>query len=174
MAVTIDGIDVPLPRNWADTQLSQAFEQSVVGQLTSAEPIALGETVIPVYEGGFEVGYTAEGAAKPVSEVGFTHRTLAPNKFAGILLVSTEAARLNPARMLDHIQTDLRNGVARQIDYGIFYGRSARTGNLVPNVTYVDQTTSRATLGGADLADEVLAGYDLAVEGNPKDRKSVV
>jgi len=166
MAVLLDGIEVPLPKNWADTQLSQAFEQSVVGQLTSAQPIPLGETVIPVYEGGFEVGYVAEGSPKPVSEVGFDHRTLSPNKFAGIVLVSQEAARQDPLRMLENIQADMRNGVQRQIDYGIFYGKSARTGNLVPNVTYVNQTTARATLGEGDLADEVLAGYDLALAGN--------
>lgn len=167
MAVLIDGIEVPLPKNWADTQLSQAFEQSVVGQLTAAKPMALGETVIPVYEGGFEVGYTAEGTPKPVSEVGFTSRTLVPNKFAGIVLVSQEAARLNPARMLENIQQDMRNGVSRQIDYGVFYGKSARTGTAVPNVSFVNQTTARADIGAGDLADEILAGYDLAVAGNP-------
>lgn len=167
MAVTIDGIEVPLPKDWAQTQLAQAFEQSVVGQLSGSTPLPLGETVIPVYEGGFEVGYTAEGGRKPVSEVGFSHRTLVPNKFAGIVLVSQEAARLNPLQMLENIQADMRNGVARQIDYGVLYGRSARTGNLVPNVTYVNQTTNRATIGTGDLADEVLAGYDLAVAGNP-------
>lgn len=167
MAVLLDGIEVPLPRDWARTQLTQAFEQSVVGQLTDAQPIPLGEQVIPVYEGGFEVGYTAEGGRKPVSEVGFSHRVLSPNKFAGIILVSQEAARRNPAQMLENIQQDMRNGVQRQIDYGIFYGRSARTGNPVPNVTFVNQTTARATVGAGDLADEVLAGYDLAVAGNP-------
>src|SRR5690625_2834195 len=167
MAVTLDGINVPLPRDWAQTQLAQAFEQSVVGQLTNQTPLPLGETVIPVYEGGFEVGYTAEGGRKPVSEVGFSHRTIVPNKFAGILLVSQEAARLNPAQMLENIQADMRNGVSRQVDYGVFYGKSARTGNDVPNVTSVNQTTARATVGAGDLADEVLAGYDLAVAGNP-------
>lgn len=167
MAITVDGIDVPLPKNWAQTQLSQAFEQSVVGQLTTSTPLPLGETVIPVYEGGFEVGYVAEANPKPVSEVGFSHRVLSPQKFAGIVLVSTEAARLNPAQMLEHIQQDMRNGVSRQIDYGIFYGKSARTGQDVPNVTSVNQTTNRATIGAGELADEVLAGYDLAVAGNP-------
>jgi|SRR5699024_427611 len=166
MAVTIDGIDVPLPQNWAETQLSQAFEQSVVGQLSSSTPLPLGETVIPVYEGGFEVGYTAEGTPKPVSEVGVGYRTLSPWKFAGIVLVSQEAARLNPAAMLDKMQEDMRNGVARQIDYGVFYGKSARTGDPVPNATFVDQTSARASIGEGDLATEVLAGYDAAVAGN--------
>lgn len=167
MAVTIDGIDVPLPQNWAETQLKQAFEESVVGQLSSSTPVPLGETVIPVYEGGFEVGYTAEGSPKPVSEVEFSHRVLSPWKFAGIVLVSQEAARLNPVSMLEKIQQDMRNGVARQIDYGVFYGKSARTGVAVPNATYVDQTTARAPIGAGDLADEILDGYDLAVDGNP-------
>lgn len=168
MAVTLDGIEVPLPQNWADVQMKQAFEQSVVGSLSPSTPIALGETVIPVYEGGFEVGYTAEGTPKPVSEVSHSYRTLNPWKFAGIILVSQEAARQNPAQMLQNVQADMRNGVARQIDYGVFYGKSARTGTLVPNATFVDQTTARATVGasGADLADEVTAGYDAALAGN--------
>lgn len=167
MAVTVDGIDVPLPQSWAQTQLSQAFEQSVVGQLSGSTPLPLGEQVIPVYEGGFEVGYTAEASPKPVSEVGFSHRVLSPWKFAGIVLVSQEAARLNPAQMLENIQADMRNGVARQIDYGVFYGKSARTGAAVPNATFVDQTTARVEIGDGELADEILAGYDAAVEGNP-------
>ena len=168
MAVTLDGIEVPLPQNWADVQMKQAFEQSVVGSLSPSTPMALGETVIPVYEGGFEVGYTAEGTPKPVSEVSHSYRTLNPWKFAGIILVSQEAARQNPAQMLQNVQADMRNGVARQIDYGVFYGKSARTGTLVPNATFVDQTTARATVGasGADLADEVTAGYDAALAGN--------
>lgn len=167
MAVTLDGIEVPLPKNWAETQLKQAFEESVVGKLSNSTPIPLGESVIPVYEGGFEVGYTAEGAPKPVSEVGFSHRVLSPWKFSGIVLVSTEAARLNPANMLENIQKDMRNGVSRQIDYGVFYGKSARTGNDVPNATAINQTTARVELtDSAALADEILAGYDLAVAGN--------
>lgn len=167
MAVTLDGIQIPLPKNWAQTQLKQAFEESVVGKLSNSEPIPLGETVIPVYEGGFEVGYTAEGTPKPVSEVGFSHRVLSPWKFAGIVLVSQEAARLNPAAMLENIQQDMRNGIARQIDYGVLYGKSARTGAAVPNATSVNQTTARVELtDAASLADEILAGYDLAVAGN--------
>ena len=166
MAVTIDGFEVDLPPTWAETQLAQAFEESVVGQLTQSTPLPLGESVIPVYEGGFEVGYTAEGSPKPVSEVGFDKRTLSPWKFAGIILVSKEAARLNPARMLENIQADMRNGVSRQIDYGVFYGKSARTGNAVPNATYIDQTSARISVG-LDLAEDVLDAYDAAVEGNP-------
>lgn len=166
MAVTIDGTEVPLPKNWADTQLRQAFEESVVGKLTTQTPMPLGETVVPIYEGGFEVGYVAEATAKPVSEVSMSHRVLSPNKFAGIVLVSQEAARLNPAGMLEKIQQDMRNGVSRQIDYGIFYGKSARSGQDVPNVTSINQTTNRATLGAGELADELLAGYDLAIAGN--------
>lgn len=166
MAVTIDGIDIPLPKDWAETQLSQAFEESVVGKLSASTPVPLGETVIPVYEGGFEVGYTAEGSPKPVSEVSVTSRLLNPWKFAGIVLVSTEAAKLNPAGMLEKIQADMRNGVSRQIDYGVFYGKSARSGVAVPNATFVDQTVARAPIGAGALADEVLAGYDAALAGN--------
>lgn len=168
MAITIDGLTVPLPKNWAEVQMKQAFEESVVGKLSASTPMPLGETVVPVYEGGFEVGYVAEANPKPVSDVSLTHRVLAPQKFAGIVLVSQEAARLNPAAMLENIQADMRNGVSRQIDYGVFYGKSARTGAAIPNVSFVNQTTSRATAAGtvATLDDELLALYDATIAAN--------
>ena len=83
MAVTIDGLTVDLPREWADTLMAQAFQESVVGQLTASTPMPLGEKVIPVYEGGFEVGYVAEGTPKPVSEIEMSHSVISPWKFAG-------------------------------------------------------------------------------------------
>lgn len=167
MAITIDGMTVDMPREWGDTLMAQAFQESVVGQLTASTPMPLGEKVIPVYNGGFEVGYVAEGTPKPVSDVEFSQRVISPWKFAGIVLVSTEAARLNPFRMLEHIQADMRNAVTRQIDYGVFYGKSAQSGTAIPNATYVDQTTARVELaGGTPLATSLLAGYDAALAGN--------
>ncbi|MGO4936016.1 hypothetical protein ACTQ40_10610, partial [Collinsella sp. Sow4_D11] len=96
MAVTIDGMKVDLPKEWGATQLAKGFEQSVVGQLKGGTPMNMGEYVIPQYEGGFEVGYTAEMGMKPVSEVSLTTKTMAPVKFAGIIVVSREFAKRNP------------------------------------------------------------------------------
>lgn len=170
MAVLMDGspVDQYLPREWAPTLLKNAFEESVVGQLTQSEPMPLGDKVIPVYEGGFEVGYTAEGNPKPVSEVSMSAKVISPWKFAGIVLISKEAAKLNPGRMLELMQQDMRSGIARQVDYGILYGKSARTGTAVPNATFVNQTTSRVELTSGDLVPQILAGYDAAaVDSDP-------
>lgn len=165
MAITLDGLDVTnqLPRDWAQTTMKQAFEQSVVGQLSDSEPMPTNGKFIPVYEGGFEVGYTAEMGRKPVSDATITLKGITPNKFAGLLVVSREAARANPGQMMQIVQADMRNAVQRQLDLGIFYGKSAFNGAAIPSVPFINQTTNRVELVAAeDLVPQFLAGYDLA------------
>lgn len=166
MAVTLDGLEVELPQSWGKTVMKEAFEASVVGSLTNQIPVSTRGNVVPVYEGGFEVGYTAEAAAKPVSEVGMSLQYLVPNKYAGIIVVSKEAARENPGNMMEIMRQDMVNAVSRQVDYGIFYGKSARTGAPVPNVSSVNSTTNRVELAAGDLVPQFLAGFDLAGEGS--------
>ena len=174
MAVTLDGLTVDLPKEWGATQLAKGFEQSVVGQLKSSTPMNMGEYVIPQYEGGFELGYTAEMGVKPVSGVSVTAKTMSPHKFAGIVVVSKEFAKRNPVQMLQYIEQDMRNAVARQVDYAIFYGKSAKTGQFVPGVdtakNYIDATTLRTELTNGDLVPQVLAGYNSIVGGPKADR----
>ena len=167
MAVTLDGMIVKMPAEWGATQLAKGFQQSVVGQLKGGTPMNMGEYVVPQYEGGFEVGYTAEMGMKPVSEVKLTAKTMAPVKFAGIVVISKEFAKRNPAQMLQFIEQDMRNAVSRQVDYAILYGKSARTGTVVPGMenNYIDRTTQRVELTAADLVPQVLAGYDAVVGG---------
>lgn len=168
MAITLDGLEVPLPQGWAQTTMKEAFEQSVAGQLSPAEPMPTNGKVIPVYEGGFEVGYTAEASPKPASDVTFTTKNVTPWKFAGLVGVSKEAARANPAQMLTIMQSDMRNAVQRQLDLGIFYGISAFNGTTIPNAPFINQTTNRVTLTDGDLVPQILAGYDLAaVDSDP-------
>lgn len=163
MAVTLDGQELNLPRDWSETTLAKGFQESVVGKLTPQEPVSTNGNVIPVYNGGFEVGYTAEASPKPVSDVSIVPNFLTPNKYAGILLVSKEAARANPGRLMEIVQQDMINAVARQIDYGIFYGRSAKSGAAVPNVPSINATTNRVELNESnDLVPQILAGYELA------------
>lgn len=164
MAVTLDGIDLPLPPTWAPTQLKDAFQQSVVGQLTPSVPIPMGDYNIPVYEGGFEMGYVPEMGSKPVSDVSFSFKTMSPVKLAGIIVVSEEAARQNPGQMMETVQADMRNSVSRAIDLAVLYGKSAYNGTAIPGVTYVDQTTNRVELDYAnDLVPQLLAGYNTIV-----------
>lgn len=163
MAVTLDGQSLDLPKDWSTMVLKNAFEESVIGRLTPQEPVSTNGNVIPVYNGGFEVGYTAEASPKPVSDVEVVPNFLTPNKFAGILLVSKEAARANPANLLEIVRQDMVNAVSRQVDYGVFYGNSAKTGAAVPGVSSINSTTNRVELDeNQDLVPQLLAGYDLA------------
>lgn len=172
MAVTVDGMEVQMPSTWVSTQLSKGFQQSVVGQLKGTDDIYnMGEAVIPQYEGGFEVGYVGELEPKPVSDVKLTAKSMGSHKFAGIVVVSREFAKRNPAQMLTFIERDMQNAVARQIDYAIMYGKSARTGNFVPGVeqsgNYINATNLRTELNFANsLAPQVLAGYDAILNGS--------
>lgn len=166
MAITLDGLAVDLPQDWSETVMRNAFQDSVAGQLSPSEPLPTNGKVIPVYDGGFEVGYTAELGRKPVSDVALSFRGITPQKFAGLLVVSREAARANPANMLQHVQNDMRNAVSRQLDLGIFYGLSAFNGTPIPNASFVNSTTNRVELDtAADLVPQFLAGYDLAADG---------
>lgn len=164
MAVTLDGLDITadLPKDWAATTIRKGFESSVAGNLSAAEPMPTNGKVIPVYEGGFEVGYTAEMGRKPVSDVKMSAKTLTPWKFAGLLVVSREAARANPGQMMSIVQQDMTNAVQRQLDLGILYGKSAFNGAAIPNATFVNATTNRVELNSGDLVPQLLAGYDLA------------
>lgn len=164
MTVMMEGFSIPMPADWADTQLKKAFQQSVVGQLTPNVPIPLGDYNIPVYEGGFEMGYVAEMGRKPVSDVAFSMKTMKPYKLAGIIVVSEEAARRNPAQMLQMVEADMRNAVSRAVDYAILYGKSAYDGTAIPNVTGVNATTNRVELNfKTDLVPQLLAGYNTIV-----------
>lgn len=170
MAITIDGIQVKMPQEWAPTLLKQAFEESVVGKLCPAEPMPLSGKTIPVYGGGFEVGYVAEGTAKPVSDVTIEAKSIVPIKLAGITLVSSEATKLNPGKMLDIMQTDMRNAISRGVDYGVLYGKSANSGAKIPGAVAVNDTTKRVTLDTKkDLVPQLLGGYDKAAEGLESD-----
>lgn len=167
MAVTLDGLAVELPKEWASATLRKGFQESVVGKLSSSEPMPTNGKVIPIYEGGFEVGHVAEGGRKPASDAEFSFKGIKPEKFAGLLAVSKEAARANPAQMVQIIQQDMINAVARQLDFGIFYGKSANNGQAIPgSIPHVNQTASRVELDETkDLIPQFLAGYDLASAG---------
>jgi|GEM_PF-4415193 len=167
--VTLDGQTVPMSKEFAPTVMKHAFEQSVVGQLTSSEPLPLGEYVIPQYDGGFEVGVVGEGKPKPVSTPTASHKVIKPVKLAGIVVVSMEAVKKDPVGMMKIIQADMTNAISRGIDYCILYGKSPLTGVDVAGAVSVNQTTSRVELAAGDLVPQILAGYDLAAASDTAD-----
>jgi HK97 family phage major capsid protein len=142
-----------------------------VGRLTPSQPIPLGTTVIPVYEGGIEAGPVAEGGTKPVGKPAMSHRTLAPQKFACIVIVSEEMAQANPLGMLNLVERDITTSIGRAIDLAIFHGRSAISGAVQPGWTFVNQTTVRETIpadaDGTELGDTLLAGATRLGSGDP-------
>lgn len=165
MPITLDGQDVPLPREYAPTLLKNAFESSVVQPLTSSEPLPLGEKVIPQYDGGIEAGVVGEAEPKPVSDASVSFKVLKPIKLATIVVVSKEAARLNPVGMLDYVNQDLQNAITRAIDFGILYGKSAKTGAAIADATYVNQTGNRVAVDETDdLVPQFVSGYEQAGE----------
>lgn len=165
MAVTMNGINIPLPPTWAETQMKTAFQESVVGKLTPSVPIPLGAFNVPVYEGGFEMGYVPEMGSKPVSNVAFSMKTMSPIKLAGIIVISEEAARANPAQMLQTVQADMRNAVSRAVDYAVLYGKSAYNGTAIPGAVSVDsKVAGRIELDFTkDMVPQLLNGYNMIV-----------
>lgn len=131
MPITLDGQTVPMPKEFAPTMLKNAFEASVIGQLTTSEPLPLGDYVIPQYDGGFEVGVVGEGQPKPVSDVAISHKVIKPIKLAGIVIASKEAVKKDPVGMMNIVSQDMTNAISRGIDFGILYGKSAKTGAAI-------------------------------------------
>jgi HK97 family phage major capsid protein len=160
--LSLSGSQIPLPESYAATLLKNAFEQSLVGQLTPSQPVPMGTTVIPVYEGGIEAGPIAEGERKPVGTPKMSHKTLTPQKFGAIVIVSEEMAETDPLGTMDLVETDLQTSIARAIDLAIFHGRSAITGAVQPGWQYINQTTIRQALAagatGTDLGQSFLDG----------------
>lgn len=162
MPITMNGMGISLPKEYAATVLGKAFEESVVGKLTPSEPLPLGDYVIPQYDGGFEVGVVAEGTRKPVGTPAISNKVISPIKLAGIIVVSQEVVKRDPGAMMSIVEQDMINAISRGIDFGILFGKSAATGTDITGALAVNQTTNRVELTNADLAPQLLAGYDLA------------
>lgn len=172
MTVTLNGNNLAsrLPQEWAETLMSKALQESVVGKLVASEPVPLNGKVIPVFDGGFEVASVAEAGRKPVSDSKISAKVMQPIKFAGILPVSREAARADSGRMLQAMTADMQNAVSRQVDMAVLYGKNALTGTDIVGATKVNATTNRVTLAdGTDLVPQLLDGYALASEDGDGD-----
>src|SRR5690606_32163316 len=85
MAVTLDTFPVDIQPEYTRTLLTNAFEQSLVGQVVPSQPLTLGGQVIPIYDGGIEVGLTAEAAEKPTSDFTGRSATLSTAKVPPLL-----------------------------------------------------------------------------------------
>lgn len=168
MAITLDGMKIDLPTTWTEELMREGLTTSAVGALKPPRPVSISGEILPISLGGFRVGYVGEGQRKPVGDIGFDVAKLIPRKFAGILPVSREAARIGGAGLVEEIRANMVSAVAEQTDLGIFHGLSAFSGQTIPEVPYLDQTTNLVQFDGtgttAEIATGVLEGYDLAAE----------
>lgn len=164
MAVTLDTFPVDIQPEYTRTLLTNAFEQSLVGQVVPSQPLTLGGQVIPIYDGGIEVGLTAEATKKPTSDFTGRSATLSTAKVATIVVVSREAALANPANMLDIVEQDLRNSISRAVDSLVLHGRDPRgtdyTGTNVPVVGAGNAAT--VAYDDADVVGTLLEAYQAA------------
>lgn len=167
--VTLDGQAIPgIGPEFAQTVLKEAFEGSVVGQVIPSEPMPLTGKDIPVYDSEIEVGLVGEAQAKPVvTPGGFSLRHMRSAKVAGIAVVSKEVAQVNPLRVLELTQNDMRNAISRAVDSLVLFNRDLR-GNVYAgvNVPVVGEGNAEVYIGDGRLtADHLLDAYDAVVNG---------
>lgn len=166
--VTLDGNAVGLPKNFIENTYKSAFEQSVVGRLSGQTPMTLGDNIVPISNGGFRVGVVGEGQAKPVTKPTFGAKTITPVKVAGIVIVSDEVAKLNPAGMVTEIQAQMSNAISVAIDDLVLHGRNPLDGAPLTNglfgITSTNGTQNKVELANGDWKTAIYAAYDLAGE----------
>lgn len=164
--VTLDGNAVGLPKNFIENTYKTAFEQSVVGRLSGQTPMTLGDNIVPISNGGFRVGVVGEGQAKPVTKPTFGAKTITPIKVAGIVIVSDEVAKLNPAGMVTEIQSQMSNAISVAIDDLVLHGRNPLNGAPLANglfgITSANGSQNKVELVGNDWKTAIYAAYDLA------------
>ncbi|MFD5864362.1 phage major capsid protein [Agromyces sp. NPDC127015] len=160
-----------VPKPIATEILKRAEEESVVKKLSGQTAMPLTGSAIAVQTGHIQAGVVGEGEAKPVGKTSYATKSIKPIKVAAIAVVSTELVRTNPAGIWDNIQGDVSSAIARAFDLAVLYGKSAKTGAAIAGVEYVNQTTKRVELGTATkanggLSSDLIAGYNLVVEGS--------
>ncbi|WP_378144810.1 phage major capsid protein [Cnuibacter sp. UC19_7] len=173
MVTTIEGLDADglVPKPIATEILTKAAEASVVQRLAGTMPVPLEGAAVAVQTGHIEAGVVGEGELKPVGGTSYSSKTIKPIKVAAISIHSKELRRRNPLGVLENIKADLSGAITRSFDLAVMYGRNAKTGGLISDVEYINQTTNRVILGTTAITDggiakDLLNGYDLVVNGD--------
>ena len=173
MAVTLNGNDITskLDKNWAETVIEDGLRESAVGKLIPNKPMSTNGTKIPIFEGNTSFGAVDEMGRKPASDARIRIPVIETQKFAQMIPVSMEAARANPANLLENIKAKLKSDVADQVDVAILHGRSVKSGEKIPGYNAVNDTTNRVTFpaDNKDLVPSIMSGFEL-VAANRKAR----
>lgn len=129
------------PKTIAKGVWGLAMKGSVAQRLAGSIPVALNGTAIPIPVGQPTAGIVAEGAAKPVGELGAKVKTVQPIKTALIIIYSMETAQADPLGEYSRIQATLAEGIARAIDTAVIYGIDANTGTAITGQESLSATT---------------------------------
>jgi len=126
----------------------QARRQSVVQQLARQVPLGINGQDIPVVTSKATAEWVAEGGKKPASKGGVSLKTITPKKIAGIVVVSAEVVRANPANYIELVRGDLAEAFAIAFDAATLHGVSTPFGAN----NYIDATTKAVAIGSANAA----------------------
>lgn len=160
-----NGGTVLLPRSVSDEIWKESFDQAVVPTLAKAQPMIIGENVIPVMTKRPAASIVGELENKPQTELEVGAKTIKPIKAVVGFEFSLETVTANPAHVMDMISEEASQALARQIDLAVLHGRNASTGEqLSGDPDYLAKTTNVVEVG--DNADAALwEGYNLVVGG---------
>lgn len=151
-----------LVSGWSDwltpAQAAPIFERaarvSVVQRLAEKHPLGLTGTNIPIFTGGVEAGWVAEGAKKPATQISHAVKNMTPKKIAAIAVVSMELARLNPVALMAKLKLKMGEAIALAFDKAALYDQGPDgTAGAGPFATYIAQTTKSVELGTASVAN---------------------
>jgi HK97 family phage major capsid protein len=162
MALTLGNSNITLPREVAQAVHAKALETSLIGRLVTPTPLGLGGKALPIYGGGVQFGVTAEGQAKPVSDVSLDVKYLNPVKVAAITIVSTEMLENDIAGVMTRIEEEMGSALAVAVDTLAIHAASAKTGTVVAGQTgLAKDVVNSVEIVNGDYKSAILSAFDL-------------
>lgn len=159
-----------LPKALAKTIITDAYKESLAGRLSGTIPMPITGAAIAFATGEPVAGVVGEGELKPVIKAGVATKTCHPIKVAAIMYWSKEARQANPLGYLGMLENQAKDAIRRAIDLAVFHGKNGVNGQDIAGVEAVAKSTNAVTLGTATadkggLAGDILAGYQLVLDG---------
>ena len=146
------------PPEFSGKVITKAIQDSVVKKL-AGDQLALPITgsSIAVQTSRPEAGVVGEAGMKPVTNLGMGSKVLRPIKVAAIITWSEELAKADKFGLEGVIQQQLAGAITRAFDLAVLHGKST-SGQAIPGVEYVNQTTKRVELGTTTQAKGGISG----------------
>lgn len=138
-----------------DTMASEFIDllrpQTILGKMSSLRRVPFNIRVAGKTQGS-TVGWTGQGAPKPVSELKFNEVTLGFAKAAGIVVISQELARFSNPAAEALIRTDMLDTMSQFLDEQFIDPSVAAVANVSPAAVTQGILSQRVTSTGATVA----------------------